>query len=113
MSDDPQLEDVRGWYIDGRRVHNPFASDATLVAPFDSWLTDHDAEVRRDQREKDARLVAASRRQLAEAIGRETDGEQVIAMLGAVEFAINYPFAVPADPPSKTTAGVTRPHRSS
>ena len=30
MSDDPQLEDVREWYIAGRRTHNPFASEAAL-----------------------------------------------------------------------------------
>ncbi|MFZ2911519.1 MAG: hypothetical protein WAZ75_00380, partial [Candidatus Absconditicoccaceae bacterium] len=42
---DPQLEDVRSWYVDGRRVHNPFASDAELVERFDLWLEQHDAEV--------------------------------------------------------------------
>ena len=45
MSDDPQLEDVREWYIAGRRTHNPFASDAELVERFDTWLTQHDREV--------------------------------------------------------------------
>jgi len=43
--EDPALEEVRGWYIDGRRVHNPFASDAALVERFDRWLAAHDAEV--------------------------------------------------------------------
>ena len=45
MSDDPQLEDVREWYIAGRRTHNPFASDAALVERFDTWLAEHDREV--------------------------------------------------------------------
>ena len=45
MSDDPQLEDVREWYIAGRRTHNPFASDAALVERFDTWRADHDREV--------------------------------------------------------------------
>ena len=45
MSDDPQLEDVRDWYIAGRRTRNPFASDATLVERFDTWLAAHDREV--------------------------------------------------------------------
>lgn len=45
MSDDPQLEDVREWYIAGRRTHNPFASDAALVERFDTWLAAHDREV--------------------------------------------------------------------
>ena len=45
MSDDPQLEDVRDWYIAGRRTRNPFASDATLVERFDTWLAEHDREV--------------------------------------------------------------------
>jgi hypothetical protein len=44
-TEDPALEEVRAWYIDGRRVHNPFASDAVLVARFDTWLTEHDREV--------------------------------------------------------------------
>lgn len=44
-NEDPALEDVRGWYIDGRRAHNPFASDAVLVARFDRWLAQHDVEV--------------------------------------------------------------------
>ncbi len=46
-AEDPQLEEVRGWYIDGRRVHNPFASDAVLVERFDRWLADYTAEVER------------------------------------------------------------------
>ena len=45
FSDDPQLEDVREWYIAGRRTHNPFASDAGLVERFNTWLTQHDREV--------------------------------------------------------------------
>jgi len=54
MSDieDPELEDVRGWYIDGRRVHNPFAGNATLVAPFDRWLAAHDEQVRAAERDR-------------------------------------------------------------
>lgn len=44
--EDPQMDDIRGWYIDGRRVHNPFASDATLAEPFWRWLAEHDTEVR-------------------------------------------------------------------
>lgn len=46
MDEDPELQDVREWYIIGRRVHNPFASDANLVERFDIWLSEHDAEVR-------------------------------------------------------------------
>lgn len=44
-SEDPMLDEVRGWYIDGRRVHNPFASNAELVRQFDDWLVEHDAEL--------------------------------------------------------------------
>lgn len=44
--EDPELEDVRGWYIDGRRVHNPFASDVALVERFDRWLARRDAEMK-------------------------------------------------------------------
>lgn len=46
MSDDPRLEEIRDWYIAGRRTHNPFASDAELVRRFDLWLVEHDDEVR-------------------------------------------------------------------
>lgn len=52
MTDDPELDEVRGWYIDGRRVHNPFASDATLVARFDKWLAEHDREVAAAERDR-------------------------------------------------------------
>ena len=45
MSDDPQLEDVRKWYIAGRRTRNPFWSDAELVERFDRWLAQHEREV--------------------------------------------------------------------
>ena len=45
MSDDPQLDEVRDWYIAGRRTHNPFGSDANLVCRFDNWLAEHDREV--------------------------------------------------------------------
>lgn len=45
ITEDPALEEVRGWYIDGRRTHNPFASDAALVERFDSWLADRDREI--------------------------------------------------------------------
>lgn len=62
LSDDPQLEEVRGWYIDGRRVHNPFASDATLVARFDAWLAEYVAAVRADQIEKDAQVAERATR---------------------------------------------------
>lgn len=47
-AEDPQLQEVRGWYVDGRRVHNPFASDAVLVERFDRWLADYTAEVVRE-----------------------------------------------------------------
>lgn len=55
--DDPALDEVRSWYIDGRRVHNPFASDAALVARFDSWLAEHDREIREDERKRIATWV--------------------------------------------------------
>lgn len=42
--DDPAFQDVRSWYIDGRRAHNPFASDAELVERFDSWWREVQAE---------------------------------------------------------------------
>lgn len=45
MSDDPQLDDVRDWYVTGRRVHDPFNSDSNLVERFDHWLVEHDREV--------------------------------------------------------------------
>lgn len=59
MGDDPELEDVRGWYIEGRRVHNPFASDATLVQPFDRWYA--------------AELAAAERRGAVKALREAAD----------------------------------------
>lgn len=45
VADDPQLEDVREWYITGRRVHDPFNSDANLVERFDLWLAERDREI--------------------------------------------------------------------
>lgn len=33
--DDPELQEVREWYIAGRRTRNPFASDAALVERLD------------------------------------------------------------------------------
>ena len=65
MSDDPQLEDVREWYIAGRRTHNPFASDAALVERFDTWLAEHDREVAA-QALRDAAGSAIPRRALAQ-----------------------------------------------
>lgn len=59
MTDDPELDDVRGWYIDGRRVHNPFASDADLVVRFDRWLVEHDREIAATERERIAVDVEA------------------------------------------------------
>ena len=47
-AEDQQLQEVRGWYVDGRRVHNPFASDAVLVERFDRCLADYTAEVVRE-----------------------------------------------------------------
>jgi hypothetical protein len=60
--DDPQLDEVRGWYIDGRRVHNPFASDAALVARFDSWLVEHDREIREEERKRCADIAQSFER---------------------------------------------------
>ena len=76
MSDDPQLEDVREWYIAGRRTHNPFASDAALVESFDTWraalverydtwLAEHDREVAA-QALRDAAGSGIPRRALAQ-----------------------------------------------
>ena len=65
MSDDPQLEDVREWYIAGRRTHNPFASDARLIERFDTWLAEHDREVAA-QALRDAAGSAIPRRALAQ-----------------------------------------------
>lgn len=42
---DPERQDIREWYITGRRVHNPFASDAALIERFDRWLAEHDRVV--------------------------------------------------------------------
>lgn len=58
MGDDPELEDVRSWYIEGRRVHNPFASDATLVQPFDRWYAAELAAAERRGAEKALREAA-------------------------------------------------------
>ena len=79
MSDDPQLEDVREWYIAGRRTHNPFASDAALVERFDTWLAAHDREVAAQA------LRAAYDDLIAELLSVTEDYVSIAALSGIVD----------------------------
>ena len=72
MTDDPMLEDVREWYIIGRRTHDPFNGDAHLIERFDRWLVEHD-------REKDDRIqvleAALARTTLVKLRGFHPEGD--------------------------------------